>query len=60
MATANESITVPPPEEIKDRIIARQAELKALQKLYRLATTARRALGLSADAQKQESGAQHV
>jgi hypothetical protein len=53
MVTVNESITVPAPEVIKDRILARQAEVKALQKLYRLATSARRAIALSADSKNE-------
>ena len=54
MATEG-SITVPPPEVIKDRINARRAEVKELQKLYKLATTARRALSTPAQDRRNES-----
>jgi lipopolysaccharide export system protein LptC len=55
MATVNQSITVPSPEAIKVRIEARRAEVRELQKLYKLATSARRALSTPEPNQRVES-----
>jgi hypothetical protein len=48
-------ITLPPPEEIRRRIEARRAEIRALQRLHRMSRDAQHAetLALSADADRE-------